>query len=47
MIGMIYTLMNVTLRNQRFLWIQVVLYVACIAVYFFLKSELNHGQPIQ
>lgn len=32
MLGMLYTLMLVTLRNQRFLWLQLLIYVTIIAI---------------
>jgi hypothetical protein len=39
MLGMLYTLSNITtFGNPKKLWLQVVLYVAGISAYFYLKS---------
>ena len=38
-LGMTYTLLNVTLYSQRNLWIQVVLYFIGVALYFYLKAN--------
>ncbi len=40
MLGVLYTLSSVTaFGNPVKLWLQVVLYVAGIAIYFFMKSQ--------
>ena len=42
MMGMLYTLMSMnTWGNQKSLWFQILLYVAAVAFYFYLKAELK------
>jgi hypothetical protein len=40
-LGMVYTLMSVTIYSQKRLWFQVVLYVAAVGFYYYLKAELK------
>jgi hypothetical protein len=39
-LGMLYTLANVTWANPRKLWLQVVLYFIVVAFYFYLQTKL-------
>jgi len=39
MLGMLYALYNVSFwTNMRKLWMMVILYVVCIAFYYYIKS---------
>ena len=42
MLGMLYTLMSMnTWGSQKSLWFQVLLYVAAVAFYYYVKAELK------
>lgn len=41
MVGMFYTLLSMSSwGNQKSLWLQVLLYVAAVGFYYYLKSEV-------
>ena len=41
-LGMVYTLLSVTIYSQKKLWFQIVLYVSIVALYFYFKSEAKN-----
>ena len=38
-LGMLYTLLNITWGNPRRMWFQVVFYFAAVSLFYYIKAE--------